>query len=104
MDIQVKKAQFVDGRVSFDFGVNKRATFIVVNESFYGNNTLGVIDRINIFVESLDENGDKISGAFSTSVIGIGDGFSGILTDDATLLGKTLSWDNIELCVIRLYE
>lgn len=103
MDIRLQKDKFVDGRFEQPFG-NKKATFIVVNESFYGNNNLGVVDRINIFVESFDSEGEKISGSFSTSIIGIGDGISGVFTEDETLLGKTLNWDNMEQCVIRLYE
>jgi len=104
MDIQLKKTNFVDGRFSQNFGENKRATFVVVNESFFGNNKLGVIDRVNIFIESFDLEGEKIDGSFSTSVIGIGDSISGILTEDETLLGKMMTWDNMEQCVVRLYE
>lgn len=104
MDIQLQKTNFVDGRFTQVFGVNKRATFIVVQESFHGNNKLGVIDRVNIFVETFDTEGQKISGNFSTSIIGVGDNLSGVLTEDDTLLGKVLNWDNMEKCVIRLYE
>jgi hypothetical protein len=104
MDIQLQRAQFVDGRFSQSYGENKKATFVVVNESFYGNNKLGVVDRVNIFVESFDETDAKISGSFSTSVIGIGDSVVGIMTEEPELLGKMLTWDNMEQCVIRLYE
>lgn len=104
MDIQLSKNSFVDGRYSTNFGVNKKATFIVVQESFYGNNGLGIIDRVNIFVETFDTEGNKIDGSFSTSVIGIGDNIAGIMTDDTTLVGKLMTWDNMELCKVRLYE
>lgn len=104
MDIQLRKTDFVDGRFTQAFGINRKATFIVVNESFYGNNNLGVIDRVNIFVESFNAEGVKTEGSYSTSIIGIGDSLSGILTEDTTLLGKTLTYDNMEQCVIRLYE
>lgn len=104
MDIQLKKANFVDDRYSIEYGSNKRATFINVNESFYGNNNLGVVNRINIFIESLDKDGEKVEGGFSTSIIGVGDRLAGVLTEDETLLGKVFSWDNIEQCTVRLYE
>lgn len=104
MDISLKQTQFVDGRFSIDFGTNKKATFIVVNESFYGNNNLGVVDRVNIFIESFDATEEKTGGSFSTSVIGIGDQHAGVLTDNKELLGELLTWDNLEQCVIRLYE
>lgn len=104
MDISLKQAQFIDGRYSVNFGSNKKATFIVVNESFQGNNNLGVIDRVNIFIESFSVDGTKLSGSFSTSIIGIGDSFAGVLSEDSTLNGKLLKWDNLEQCVIRLYE
>lgn len=104
MDIQLQKSKFVDNRYSQVFGTNKKATFIAVKESFPGKNSLGVIDRVNIFIESYNDQGVKIDGNFSTSVIGIGDGLAGIMTDDTTLLGKILNWDNMEKCVVRLYE
>lgn len=104
MDISLKQSQFVDGRYSVNFGTNKKATFIAVNESFYGNNNLGVVDRINIFIESLDSTGVKTGGNFSTSVIGIGDQHAGVLTENEELLGELLTWDNLDQCVIRLYE
>ena len=104
MDISLNQSQFVDGRYSVNFGTNKKATFIVVNESFYGNNNLGVVDRVNIFIESFDTTGEKIGGSFSTSVIGIGDERAGVLTENTELLGDLLTWDNLDQCVIRLYE
>lgn len=104
MDIQLRQSNFVDNRFTQTFGINKQATFIVVKESFYGNNNLGVVDRVNIFIEAFDSEGNKTDGSFSSSVIGIGDNLTGILTDDDTLLGKTLTWDNMEQCVVRLYE
>jgi hypothetical protein len=104
MDISIKKTQFVDGRYSLEYSTNKRATFIVVQESFYGNNTLGAVDRINIMIETFDTEGNKTGGNFSTSVIGVGDTLAGILTEEKTLLGKLLTYNNIEQCVIRLYE
>lgn len=104
MDIQLSKTNFVDGRFSQVFGVNKKATFIVVKESFHGNNNLGIVDRVNIFIETFDTEGEKIDGNFSTSIIGVGDGLAGIMTEDTTLLSKVLNWDNMEKCVIRLYE
>jgi hypothetical protein len=103
MDIQLSKSNFVDGRFSQNFADNKRVTFIVVQESFHGNNRLGVVDRVNIFIELFDPEGKKIEGNFSSSVIGIGDALAGILTEEPTLLGKMLTWDNMEQCVIRLY-
>ena len=104
MDIQLKKSQFVDGRFSQTYGTNKKATFIVVQESFCGNNNLGVIDRVNIFIETFNLNGEKIAGNFSTSIIGVGDALAGIKTEDTALLGKTMTYDNMEQCVISLYE
>ena len=104
MYISLKQTQFVDNRYSVNFGLNKTATFIVVKESFHGNNNLGVINRVNIFIESFSADGTKLSGTFSTSIIGVGDSFAGIMSDDSTLNGKLLSWDNLEQCVIRLYE
>jgi len=104
MDIRLKKLNFVDNRYSIQYGVNKVASFIVIQESFLGNNKLGVIDRVNIFIEIYNEAGEKILGTFGTSVIGIGDNYVGIYSEKPELAGKLLTWDNMEDCVIRLYE
>lgn len=104
MDISLRQTQFIDGRYSVNFGLNKKATFIVVNESFLGNNNLGVVDRVNIFIETFSADGEKLAGNFSSSIIGIGDGIAGVMSEDSTLNGKLLTWDNLEQCVIRLYE
>lgn len=104
MDIELSQSKFVDSRYSTEFGENKKATFIVVKESFYGNNNLGEIDRVNIFIETYDADGEKVSGAFAPSIIGVGDSNAGVLTEDDSLLGDTLTWDNMEDCVIRLYD
>ena len=104
MDIRLQKTEFVDGRYSVSYGTNKKATFIVVQESFYGNNDLGVVDRVNLFIETFNTDGSKAGGNFSTSVIGIGDAIAGVLTESEDLLGSLLTWDNMEQCVVRLYE
>jgi hypothetical protein len=104
----LKKADFVDSRFSVDFGVNKRATFINVDETFKGSNDLGRVFRINIQIESFNDAGTKINGDFASSVIGIGQTkLAGIMLsdpNDTELLGQILNFDNIERCVIRLYE
>jgi len=104
MDIRLLQSDFVDDRFSIAYSANKRATFINVQESFQGNNDLGVVDRINIMVEAFDTDGVKTGGSFSTSIIGVGDSLVGVLSDDVNILGTTLTWDNMEQCVIRLYE
>jgi hypothetical protein len=107
MDLQLRQEQFVDNRYTVEYGANKQATFIVVNESFGGKNNLGVVNRINIFTESFNGEGEKIEANFSTSVIGIGDMIAGIFPadeNDIELLGKIFNWDNMERCLVRLYE
>ena len=104
MDIQLVQANFVDGRFTQEYSTNKKATFIVVKESFAGNNDLGEVDRVNIFIATYDSEGAKVSGSFSTSIIDVGDNLAGVLSDDSTILGTLLTWDNMAQCVIRLYE
>jgi len=106
-DIRLLRDQFVNNKFTIDYGVNKRATFINVDEKFAGENSLGHVFRINIFTETFDNSGVKISADFSTSVIGIGDMIAGVFPvdeNDVELLGQLLNFDNMERCVVRLYE
>jgi hypothetical protein len=97
------QSQFVNNKYTFAYG-NREALFTIVDEEFAGNNTLGRINRITVLVRILDKTGKESGARICTTVIGLGDGVVGIKSEDGNLRGKLLNKDNMDRCVIILYE
>jgi hypothetical protein len=83
---------------------NREALFTIIDEEFYGNNTLGRINRITVLVREFDNTGKAGGAVLCTMVIGLGDGIVGVWSENPKLRGKLLNKDNIEECVVELYE
>ena len=106
MDVRLSDSLFQGGEAVVTYG-NKQATFIIVDESFEGNDVDNELNRINVVVRSYDEEGELISTAYASPVIGVGDMVVGVIADDsyaAAINGKPLSKDNMTQCQVRLYE
>lgn len=107
MDMQIKQTDFIDGRYTTEISDNRTVTFVVVDEVFLASSSTGAkVDeqRVNVHVDKYDDSGNKIDGSYGTSIIGIGNQVIGILSDETSLLGKLLTYDNIESCTIRIYD
>jgi len=103
MDVQLKPEMFVNNKYMVSYG-NKEALFTIVDEEFAGNNNLGRINRITILVRILDKTGKEVGARLCTTVIGLGDGCVGIYSEAPELRGKVMNKDNMEKCVVILYE
>jgi len=103
MDIGLKQSMFSNNKLTVPYG-NKEALFTIVDEEFLGINRLGRINRINILVRKLNNFGQALNATMCTTIIGMGDGIIGIRSDKPELRGKVLNKDNMEDCVIQLYE
>jgi hypothetical protein len=103
MEIILQPDDFENNEYHVRYG-SREALFILIDEEFQGSNTLGRINRINIIIAQYDDNGKAVDGFIGTSVIGFGDGIVGIRSDEAALRGKILNKDNMEQCVVELYE
>jgi hypothetical protein len=104
MDIVLKNSDFVNSKLYVTYGVRQEAMFTIIDETFAGLNTLGNINRVTCMVRKLDANGGILRASMAAMVIGIGDGQVGITSADASLRGKLLTHDNMEQCVVTLYE
>jgi hypothetical protein len=103
MEVILKPELFTGGQYEVSYG-RRTALFTVVDEEFSGHNTLARINHIIILVTERDEAGRILSRSMGTSVIGIGNGVVGVKAHDPALRGKVLSKDNMEGCVVELYE
>jgi hypothetical protein len=103
MELVLTEDMFVNGRYSVRYG-NREATFTIVDEEFSGDGRLGRINRMNCLVRIFDYAGDETGAVLGTMVIGLGDGTSGVRSDDPVLRGKLMTHENMDRCVVILYE
>ena len=106
MDVRLSGSLFQGGEAVITYG-NKQATFIIVNESFEGNDVENDLNRITVVVRSFDEEGELTGTAYCSPIIGVGDMIVGVIADDAyaaSINGTPLNKDNMIHCQVRLYE
>lgn len=104
-EIVLRNTNFVNNKLYVGYGVRKQAMFTIVDESFSGMNTLGRVNRVTCILRQLDVSG-KVTGtpALVSLLIGVGDGSVGVSSTDPALRGKPLTHENMEQCVVTLYE
>jgi hypothetical protein len=103
MELILSLEMFVNNRYTITYG-NREALFTIIDEEFFGNNRLGRINRVTVLVRRFDTAGAETDAALCTTVIGIGDGVVGVRSDNPALRGKLLTKDNMDRCVVELYE
>jgi hypothetical protein len=103
MELVLRPEMFVNNRYTVAYG-NREALFAIIDEEFYGNNHLGRINRITVLVREFDSAGKAGGAALCTTVIGLGDGVVGVRSDNPALKGKLLTHENMEQCIVELYE
>jgi hypothetical protein len=103
MELVLHPDMFVNNRYTAAYG-NREALFTIIDEEFFGNNHLGRINRITVLVREFDTTGKEAGVVFCTTVIGIADGIVGVRSDNSALRGKLLTHENMEQCIITLYE
>lgn len=103
MEVVLTEDMFTNNRYSVRYG-NHEAVFIIVDEEFAGNNRLGRINRMVCLVRTFDASGSVTGGDFGTMVIGLGDGVAGVRSSEPALRGKLMTHENMDKCVVILYE
>jgi hypothetical protein len=104
MDLILRNENFVNNKLYVSYGTRQQAMFTIIDETFQGTNGLGRVNRLTCLVRQLDAGGETVSSSLASLVIGLGDGMVGVASDDATLRGKVLTHENMESCVVTLYE
>jgi hypothetical protein len=94
---------FVNDRYTDAYG-NREARFTIIDEEFPGNNQLGRINRITVLVRDMHPDGTAGDARFCTTVIGLGDGYVGVMSDLPELRGKLMTRYNMAQCVVELVE
>ena len=103
MEIRLDGEMFENGRFVARCG-DWEVLFIIVDEEFPGNNDLGRINRIVIEARKHGPAGEVGTAQFQTTVIGLRAGIVGIRSPNPALRGKLLTKDNMEECVVMVYE
>jgi hypothetical protein len=103
MEIVLQPEMFVNNRYTVVYG-NREALFTIIDEEFFGNNHLGRINRITVLVREFDTTGKEAGAVLGTTVIGLADGIVGVRSDVPALKGRLLTHENMEQCVVELYE
>jgi len=99
MKLILTEGLFRNNKYYHSYG-RREALFTIVDEEFLGNNKLGRINRMTILVR----NSGSGEARFCSTVIGYGDGYVGIQSENPALKGQLLNKDNMGQCVIDLVE
>jgi hypothetical protein len=103
MEVVLTEDLFKNNKYSVRYG-DREALFTIVDEEFAGNNRLGRINQITCVVRTFDMSGGVTGAVYGTMVIGLGDGITGVRTDESALRGKLMTRENMDKCVVILYE
>jgi hypothetical protein len=103
MEVILRPEMFVNNRYTVTYG-NREALFTIIDEEFFGNNRLGRINRITVLVREFTTAGKEADAVLCTTIIGLADGIVGVRSDNPSLKGKLLTHENMEQCVVELYE
>ena len=103
MEVRLNQDMFVNNKYLLSYG-NREAMFTIVDETYAGNNNIGRVNRITILVRKFAPDRTEEGARLCTTIIGLGDGTVGVASDNAELRGKPMTKDNMEECVVYLYE
>jgi len=103
MEVRLTQDLFVNNKYYVSYG-NREALFTIVDETFEGLNNIGQINRITILVREFAADRQEVGARLCTTVIGLGDGTVGVRSVVPELRGKVMNKDNMEQCIVILYE
>jgi hypothetical protein len=104
MDIILHESDFVNDKFLVTYGNGREALFTIVDEEFSGKNNLGRVNRIVCLVRETGEDGEPGEASLCTTIVGLGDNFVGVRSEYPELRGKPMTHENMENCVVTLYE
>jgi hypothetical protein len=103
MEIKLRPDMFINNKYHVRYG-NREAMFTIIDETYAGLNNIGRVNRITVLVRKFSNDGGDEGARLGTVIIGLGDGIVGVASDNPLLKGKVMTKDNMEECVIFLYE
>ena len=83
---------------------DKRATFTILDEEYSAPVGTADIKRMICTIQTFAEDGSIESTNFASLVVGLGDKYVGITTENAALRGKLMTKDTMSQCLVELYE
>ena len=103
MKIRLLIDNFTNNEYTVDYA-DKRATFTILDEEYSAAVGTADIKRMICTIQTFAEDGSIADTSFASLVVGLGDAYVGITTDDAALRGKLMTKDTMSRCLVELYE
>jgi hypothetical protein len=103
MKITLTEDLFVGNEYSVSYGMNV-AKFSIVDENYASGSALAAVDRIICVIQIFDGTGAKLKELFGSLVVGLGDYYMNVTSDNPAYLGKLMNKDNMAECVVEFYE
>jgi hypothetical protein len=104
MTLVLKPEMFTNNKYRIAFGNNREAEFTIVDETFESLGNQARINRINVFVYTRTVDDEITDATLGFGIVGIGNGVFGVMSNDIELRGQQLTHENMERCVVDLYE
>lgn len=103
MKIRLAIENFTNNEYSVTYS-DKRATFTILDEEYSAPIGTADIKRIICTIQTIAGDGSIAGTAFASLVVGLGDAYIGITTDNAALRGKLMTKETMSQCMVELYE
>jgi hypothetical protein len=105
MTVNLTPGQFVNNKLTVNYGIRKRAIFTIINENFPGLNRLGTINLVTVLIQTFNTDGTIATQNVYTPIISVGNPDVQIVpSTDSTLQGQRLSQDNMQGVLVTLVE
>lgn len=105
MNITLDPAQFVNNKLTVNYGIRKKAIFTIIDEDFPGLTTIGTINVVTALIQQLATDGSIKTQNIYTPIISIGNlEIQVVPISDRTIMGQRLSKDNMQACTVTLVE
>ena len=103
MKIVLSESLFTNDEYTVDYA-DRQATFTLIDETVVGASGSVEINRVVCTVRTYATDGSVEADHIGSLVVGIGDAYVGVTSDDTTLLGKIMTASTMSSCTVELYE
>lgn len=100
--LNVKQDGFVDDLFSYTYAGMKKLRIVKLDEAFVNAHRNIGISGLVMQIEQSYSDSDVIDVIPCPTIIGMANAYVSVLSDDSSLVGKALTFDNIEQCYLEL--
>ena len=103
MKIQLTIDLFVNNEYAVSYS-DKKATFTILDEEYSAPVGTADLKRMICTIQTFADDGSIERTDFASLVVGLGDAYVGITTENAALRGKLMTKTTMSQCLVELYE